>query len=111
MSARWRRARSMLRWPRDRRVRSSCGALDSSSGRCWYCAAASLLSARRLSRSLREGGTMIELRKIVTVVEEIFHEFGPPPPRPLKMGAVAAVLKNPYAGRYVPDIMPFMDAL
>jgi len=54
---------------------------------------------------------MIELRKIVTVVEEIFHEFGPPPPAPLKMGAIAAVVKNPYAGRYVPDIMPMMDAL
>jgi hypothetical protein len=54
---------------------------------------------------------MIELRKIVTVVEEIFHEFGPPPPAPLKMGAIAAVLKNPYAGRYEPNIMPFMDAL
>ncbi len=54
---------------------------------------------------------MIELRKIVTVVEEVFHEFGPPPPKPLKMGAIAAVVKNPYAGRYVPDIMPMMDAL
>lgn len=54
---------------------------------------------------------MIELRKIVTVVEEIFHEFGPPPPKPLKMGAIAAVLKNPYAGRYEPNIMPMMDAL
>ena len=54
---------------------------------------------------------MIELRKIVTVVEEILHEFGPPPPKPLKMGAIAAVVKNPYAGRYEPDIMPMMDAL
>lgn len=54
---------------------------------------------------------MIELRKIVTVVEEVFHEFGPPPSKPLKMGAIAAVVKNPYAGRYVPDIMPMMDAL
>jgi hypothetical protein len=54
---------------------------------------------------------MIEPRKIVTIVEEIFHEFGPPPPKPLKMGAVAAVLKNPYAGRYEPNIMPMMDAL
>jgi hypothetical protein len=54
---------------------------------------------------------MIEPRKIVTVVEEIFHEFGPPPPKPLKMGAIATVLKNPYAGRYEPNIMPMMDAL
>lgn len=54
---------------------------------------------------------MIEVRKFVTTVEEIFHEFGPRPPVPLKMGAVAAVLKNPYAGRYEPNIMPMMDAL
>ena len=43
---------------------------------------------------------MIEPRKIVTLVEEVFHEFGPPPPVPLKLGAIAAVVKNPYAGRY-----------
>jgi hypothetical protein len=54
---------------------------------------------------------MIEPRKIVTVVEEIFHEFGPPPSRPLKMGAIAAVLRNPYAARYEPNIMPMMEAL
>lgn len=54
---------------------------------------------------------MIEIRKFVTVAEDIFHEFGPPPAAPLKMGAIAAVLKNPYAGRYEPNIMPMMDAL
>ena len=54
---------------------------------------------------------MIEIRKFVTVVEDIFHEFGPPPAAPLKMGAIAVVLKNPYAGRYEPNIMPMMDAL
>lgn len=55
--------------------------------------------------------SLIQVRKIVTVVEEIFHEGGPPAKVPLKMGAVAAVMKNPYAGRYEPDIMPMMDAL
>jgi hypothetical protein len=65
----------------------------------------------RLSGLLREDSTMIELRKVVTVVEEIFHELGPPPPRPLEMGAIAAAVKNPYAGRYEPDIMPMMEAL
>lgn len=54
---------------------------------------------------------MIEVRKFVTTVEEIFHEFGPRPAVPLKMGAIAAVIKNPYAGRYEPNIMPMMDAL
>lgn len=55
--------------------------------------------------------SLIEVRKFVTVVEEIWHEGGPVAATPLKMGAIAAVLKNPYAGKYVPDILPMMDAL
>ncbi len=54
---------------------------------------------------------MIEIREIFTQVEEIFHEFGPPPPKPLKRGVVAAVLANPFAGRYEPNIVPMMEAL
>ena len=54
---------------------------------------------------------MVQVRKIVTFLEEIFHEGGPPATRPHRRGAVAAVLRNPYAGRYVEDLMPFMDAL
>jgi hypothetical protein len=54
---------------------------------------------------------MIEIRRIVTQVEDIHHEFGPAPPAPLRRGAVAAVLANPFAGRYVQDIAPMMDAL
>jgi hypothetical protein len=54
---------------------------------------------------------MVEIREIFTQVEEIFHEFGPPPSQPLKRGAVAAVLANPFAGRYEPDIVPMMEAL
>ena len=54
---------------------------------------------------------MIELRRVVTQVEEIRHEFGPPPPRPLLRGAVAAVCTNPFAGRYVAEILPWMEEL
>ncbi len=54
---------------------------------------------------------MIELRRVLTQVEEIRHEYGPPPPRPLLRGAIAAVLTNPYAGRYQEDLLPFMAAL
>lgn len=54
---------------------------------------------------------MIEIRKIVTMVEEIRHEGGPPPEAPLLKGAIAAVIRNPYAGRYEPDILPLMSAL
>lgn len=55
--------------------------------------------------------SLIEVRKFVTIVEEIWHEGGPVAATPLKVGAIAAVLKNPYAGRYVQDILPMMDAL
>ncbi len=51
------------------------------------------------------------IRKIVTSVEEIFHEGGPPANTPLKRGYVMAVIQNPYAGSYVEDIQPFMDDL
>ena len=54
---------------------------------------------------------MIETRKIFTQVEDIFHEFGPPAAKPLRRGAVAAVLTNPFAGRYEPNIVPMMEAL
>jgi hypothetical protein len=54
---------------------------------------------------------LIEVRKFATFVEEIFHEGGTPVTKPLKQGAIAAVLKNPYAGRYEADILPMMEAL
>jgi hypothetical protein len=54
---------------------------------------------------------MIEIRRLLTQVEEIRHEFGPAPAVPLVRGAIAAVLANPYAGRYEPDILPMMEAL
>jgi hypothetical protein len=54
---------------------------------------------------------LIDIRRIVTHVEDIHHEFGPPAAEPLRRGAVAAVLANPYAGRYHADILPMMEAL
>jgi len=53
----------------------------------------------------------VDIRKILTAVEEIRHEGGPPPARPLRRAWVAAVIHNPYAERYEPDILPLMDAL
>ena len=55
--------------------------------------------------------TLIDVRRIFTQVEDIFHEGGPRAAVPLRRGAIAAVLSNPYAGRYEPDILPMMDAL
>jgi hypothetical protein len=54
---------------------------------------------------------MVVVRRVLTQVEDIFHEFGPQPARPLRRGAVAAVLNNPFAGRYEPNILPMMEAL
>jgi hypothetical protein len=53
----------------------------------------------------------IEIRKFHSTVEEIFHEGGPRAERPLRRAALLAVVRNPYAGRYVADIMPLMEAL
>lgn len=53
----------------------------------------------------------VVVRKFLVQVEEIFHEGGPVAARPLKRGAVVAVIANPFAGRYVEEIAGFMDDL
>jgi len=54
---------------------------------------------------------LVAVRKIVTIVEEIRHEFGPELSKPLLRGAALAVIKNPYAGGYVEEVQPLMEAL
>lgn len=54
---------------------------------------------------------LIRIRKFQIVMEEILHEGGPAPARPRRRGAIAVVLKNPYAGRYVEEITPLMEAM
>jgi hypothetical protein len=54
---------------------------------------------------------MIDIHRVFTHVEEIFHEFGPPPVRSLRRGGVTAIIRNPFAGQFVADIAPFMDEL
>ena len=54
---------------------------------------------------------MIEIRRTHTHVEDIFHEFGPVAATPLRRGFIAAVLTNPFAGRFEPNILPMMEAL
>jgi hypothetical protein len=54
---------------------------------------------------------LINVRKIVLSVEEISHDGGPELDEPILKGAIGAVLANPYAGEYVEDIQPMMDAL
>ena len=53
----------------------------------------------------------VQVRKKLTIVEEIFHEGGPPVSRPLRRAASLAVIHNPFAGKYVEDIAGFMDDL
>lgn len=51
------------------------------------------------------------IRRLALVTEEIFHEGGPPAATPLRRGAILAVIENPFAGRYEPEIQPFMEDL
>lgn len=53
----------------------------------------------------------VRVRKMLTTVEENFHEGGPRAQTPLRRAAALAVIHNPFAGRYVQDIAGFMDDL
>lgn len=55
--------------------------------------------------------SLIDIRKRSITIETIYRELGPPPAVPLRMAAACAVVANPYAGRYEPDLMPFMAEL
>ena len=55
--------------------------------------------------------SLIEIRKRSLTIETIHHEGGPPAAVPLKLAAACAVIRNPYAGRYEPDLLPFMAEL
>jgi hypothetical protein len=53
----------------------------------------------------------IEIRKIVASSEEIRHDGGPALNEPRRKAWVAAIIRNPFAGRYEPEIAGMMDAL
>ena len=55
--------------------------------------------------------SLIDVRKRSLTLETVFHEGGPPPAKPLRIAAACAVIRNPYAGRYEPDLLPFMAEL
>jgi hypothetical protein len=55
--------------------------------------------------------TDVVVRKFVIRIEEIFHEGGPVVANPPRRGTIMAVIKNPYAGRYVEDITGMMEDL
>lgn len=53
----------------------------------------------------------IAIRKIVLHVEEVRHDGGPPRDVPVLKGWCAVVLRNPFAGRYEPELMWMMEAM
>lgn len=52
---------------------------------------------------------MTRIRKIVTIVEEIHSEAGQPICPPTRKAVAAAVIENPFAGRYVADLDPLIE--
>ena len=48
----------------------------------------------------------MDVRKILSFVDEARHEMGKPATPPLRKVAVAAIVKNPYAGKWVDDLGP-----
>ena len=51
------------------------------------------------------------IRKIAVLTEEIFHEGGPAAKEPRRRAAALALVKNPFAGKYVEELQPAMDDL
>jgi hypothetical protein len=50
-----------------------------------------------------------QIRKIVSVSEQVLIEGGREVQPPLQLVGAAAVIENPYAGRYVEDLQPLLD--
>ena len=53
---------------------------------------------------------MVKIRKLLTVTEEILADGGRPAKRPLRKVAAVAVIENPFAGMFVDDLTPLIDA-
>jgi hypothetical protein len=52
----------------------------------------------------------MRIRKLVTVVEEVLSDGGRDAARPVRKVAAVAVVENPFAGRFVEDLTPLVDA-
>ena len=51
------------------------------------------------------------LRKTAIFIEDIHHDGGPAPDHPRRRAAIAALVKNPFAGGYADDLQSTMDDL
>jgi hypothetical protein len=49
------------------------------------------------------------IRKLIVSVEETRQEMGKPVEPPVRKAAAVAVIENPFAGRFVPDLKPLME--
>src|SRR5690606_20353454 len=67
---------------------------------------------RRLKQIISGAVMGLSLRKTVTFTETALIEGGKAAPKPLKLFAAAAVLKNPWAGKgFVEDLKPEIHAI
>src|SRR3546814_13601913 len=53
----------------------------------------------------------IDIRKTQLVVEEIWHERGPVRAHPVRVATAAAVVGNPFAGRYEQHLIWFQERM
>ena len=51
------------------------------------------------------------LRKTAIFIEDIHHDGGPAPALPRRRAAIAALVRNPFAGGYTEDLQSAMDDL
>jgi hypothetical protein len=64
---------------------------------------------RHVSGPIRLGG--LDIRATATAVHTVYHDGGPVPEEPTRYGSAFAVVRNPYAGAYEPDLLPFQSKL
>jgi Amino acid synthesis len=65
----------------------------------------------RIAETLRKDRVVkLRTRRSFVIVEERFEEAGRPADQRLRRVAAVAVVENPYAGRYVEDLKPMIDA-
>lgn len=51
------------------------------------------------------------LRKLTLQLDEIHHDGGPDADHPRQRAAILALVANPFAGRFIPDLQPAMEVL
>lgn len=55
--------------------------------------------------------TTIAIRRRLVTIERTWHDFGPTLAEPIRRGWAAAILANPFVGRFGDNLIPFMESL